>query len=162
MDIWQKGSTFPQPCLDELKVKLANAMASAGSSKSVDGADVKKEQKSSSLASGESKGSGKSFSQNFFFFHCFVRHQWRPCMCSSSGNGVWSSASVLEKKKEFSKPGKLGTQLLLRLLVNVSIIGICAAKRRQKPALFSVADRRLRWQMRRPVTDIYPILISSG
>lgn len=68
MDIWQKGSTFPQPCLDELKVKLANAIASAGSSKSVDGADVKKEQKSSSLASGESKGSGKSFSQNFFFF----------------------------------------------------------------------------------------------
>lgn len=100
MDIWQKGSTFPQPCLDELKVKLANAMASAGSSKSVDGADVKKEQKSSSLASGESKGSGKSFSQNFFFFfYCFVRHQWRPCMCSSSGNGVWSNASVLEKKK---------------------------------------------------------------
>lgn len=67
VDIWQKGSTFPQPCLDELKVKLANAMASAGSSKYVDGAGVKKELKSSSLASGESKGSGKSFSQSFFF-----------------------------------------------------------------------------------------------
>ncbi|KIR80410.1 protein NRD1 [Cryptococcus gattii EJB2] len=58
VDIWQKGSTFPQPCLDELKVKLANAMTSAGSSKYVDGAGVKKELKSSSLASGESKGSG--------------------------------------------------------------------------------------------------------
>ncbi|KAE8538913.1 hypothetical protein D1P53_005281 [Cryptococcus gattii VGV] len=58
VDIWQKGSTFPQPCLDELKGKLANAMASAGSSKSADGADVKKELKSSSLASGELKGSG--------------------------------------------------------------------------------------------------------
>lgn len=85
MDIWQKGSTFPQPCLDELKVKLANAMASAGSSKSVDGADVKKELKSSSLASGESKGSGKSFSQTFFY--CFFRHQWRPCVCSSLAMG---------------------------------------------------------------------------
>lgn len=79
MDIWQKGSTFPQPCLDELKVKLANAMASAGSSKSVDGADVKKELKSSSLASGESKGSGKFFSPIFFFIVSFGIDGGRVC-----------------------------------------------------------------------------------
>lgn len=137
MDIWQKGSTFPQPCLDELKVKLANAMASAGSSKYADGAGVKKELKSSSLASGESRGSGKSFSQPFFFLIvsfginggrvCAVVWQW----------GVIKCLRIRRKKKgEFSNPGKLGTQLLLRLLVNVSIVGICAAKRRQNLLFF--------------------------
>lgn len=82
---------------------------------------------------------------------CAVVWQWGVIKCLR-----------IRKEREFSNPGKLGTQLLLRLLVNVSIVGNLCSEKTTKPALLSVADRRLRWQMRRPVTDIYPILISSG